>query len=90
MDMCPGHILASTKGIDMKHERFIDLWEWEEGQCTMTIILPCICIELFPLNSVCVIVRACMRNILENTKGIEMKLGLYIDISERQCRAHEP
>jgi len=33
---------------------------------------------------------ACLSNILESTKGIKMKLGLYIDASERKCRAQEP
>jgi len=33
---------------------------------------------------------ACPGHILESTKDIEMKLGLYIDVSERKCRAQEP
>ena len=41
IDACPGHILESTNGIEMKLG-FIDRWQWEEGQCTRTIILPCI------------------------------------------------
>jgi len=27
---------------------------------------------------------------LENTKGIEIKLGTYIDVNERKCRRQEP
>ena len=29
---------------------FIDRWQWEEGQCTRTIIIPCILTKLSPLN----------------------------------------
>ena len=57
---------------------------------TRTIILLFIFTELSPLNFVCVIMDACLSNILESTKGIKMKLGLYIDASERKCRAQEP
>jgi len=31
-----------------------------------------------------------MGHILESTKGIEMKLGLWIDDSERKCSTQEP
>jgi len=27
---------------------------------------------------------------LENKKGIEIKLGTYIDVNERKCRRQEP
>jgi len=40
MDVCPGHILESTKGLEME----LGLYRWQsgEGQCTRTIILQCI------------------------------------------------
>jgi len=41
-----------------------------------SIILPCIFIELSPLNLVFVIMDSCLGHILESTKGIEMKHGL--------------
>ena len=33
---------------------------------------------------------ACPGHILESTKGIEIKLGTYIDVNERKCRRQEP
>jgi len=33
---------------------------------------------------------ACPGHILENTKGIEIKLGTYIDVNEIKCRRQEP
>jgi len=32
---------------------------------------------------------ACPSHILESTKGIEIKLGTYIDVNERMCRRQE-
>jgi len=29
---------------------------------------------------------SCLGHILESTKGIEIKLGTYIDVNERKCR----
>jgi len=54
-----------------------------------TINLPCILTELFPHNHV-FIVAACPAHILLSKKGIEMKLGLKMDGSERKCSTHEP
>jgi len=33
---------------------------------------------------------ACPNHILESTKGIEIKLGTYIDVNERKCKRQEP
>jgi len=55
-----------------------------------TIILPCIFIELSPLNHLIFIMDACLGHILESTKDIVMKLGLWIDGSERKGIAQEP
>jgi len=65
---------------------FIDRWQYEERQCTITIILPCIFTELSPLNHVFIVV-ACPAHILLSKKGIGMKLGLLIDGSKRKCCA---
>ena len=59
-----------------------------EGQNPRTIILPCIFIELSPLNHLFFIMDACLCHILESTKDIVMKLGLWIDGSERKGSAH--
>jgi len=32
------------------------------------------------------IMDSCLGHILESTKGIEIKLGTYIDVNERKCR----
>jgi len=32
----------------------------------------------------------CPGHILESTKGIEIKLGTYIDVNKRKCRRQEP
>ena len=35
--------------------------------------------------------NGCMScHILKSTKGIEIKLGAYIDVNERKCRRQEP
>jgi len=36
------------------------------------------------------IIDACLCHILESTKGIEIKLGTYIDVNERKCSRQEP
>jgi len=61
-----------------------------EGHCTRTIILSCICTELSPLTIYFLIMVACPGCIFESTKGIEMKLGTYIDVNKRKCRRQEP
>ena len=61
---------------DWNETWFIDRLQWEEVLCTRTILIPCIFTELFPLNFVFVIIDACLSNILESTKGIEMKPDL--------------
>jgi len=33
---------------------------------------------------------ACPGHILESTKGIDIKLGTYIDVNERKYRRQEP
>ena len=58
--------------------------------CTRTIILPCILTELFPHSHLFFISVACSGHILESIKGIEIKLGTYIDVNERKCRRQEP
>ena len=45
--------------------------------------------ELSPLNHV-VIMDAGPGHILEITKGVEMKLGTYIDVDERKYSRQEP
>jgi len=65
------------KGLKLENETwFIDRCQWEKGQNPRTIILPCIFIELSPLNFVFVIMDVCPGHILESTKGIDMKLAL--------------
>ena len=54
------------------------------------ITLPCIFIELSPLNLLFFIIDACPGHILESTQGIEMKLGLLINGSERKGLVQEP
>ena len=52
-----------------------------KGQCPKTIILPCIFIELSPLNHYFFIVDACLGHILESTK--QLYETWFID--ERKC-----
>jgi len=35
-------------------------------------------------------IDACPGHILETPKGIEIKLGTYIDVNEKKCRKREP
>ena len=69
---------------------FIYRLQWEEGQNTRTIILSCILIELSSHNhllfSEWMLVQAISWKV---KKGVEMKLGLYIDYSERKGRTQE-
>ena len=51
--------------------------------------LPCILTEIFPLNHVFIAV-ACPAHILLSKKGIELKLGLKMDESDRKCGTQEP
>jgi len=32
----------------------------------------------------------CPGHILKSTKGIEIKLGTYVDVNKRKCRRQEP
>ena len=56
---------------------------WEEVKCTRTIMLPWIWIKLSPLNHSSKMV-ACPAYVLESTKGIEIKLGIKIDVRQVQ------
>ena len=67
-----------------------DRWQWEEGQCPRTIILPCIFTLLSPLNHFFSIMDSCLGHILESTKGIEIKHGTCIDVNKRKCTRQEP
>ena len=51
--------------------------------------LPCISIELSPRDHLFFIMVICPSLILESTKGIETKLGTYIDVNEKKCRRRE-
>ena len=53
---------------------FIDIWQYEEGQCTLIIILPGIFTELSPLNHLFFIMDACPSHIFKILN--EMKIGL--------------
>ena len=46
--------------------------------------------ELSPINCFLFIMIAYPGHILESTKGIEIKLGTYIDVNERKYRRQEP
>ena len=63
---------------------------YDEGHCTLTIILPGIFTDLSPHNYLFFKMDACLRHIFESTKGTEIKLGTYIDVNERKCRRREP
>ena len=54
---------------------FIDRWQWEEGQCTITIILPCTFTQLSSLSH-CFIMVGCPGHILESTKEIDFFIFL--------------
>jgi len=43
-----------------------------------------------PLTIYFFIMVACPGHILESIKGIEIKLGTYIDVNEKKCRRQEP
>ena len=59
---------------DWNETWFIERWQWEEGQNPRTIILPCIFIELSPLNLVFVIMDVCPGHILKVQKGLKWNL----------------
>ena len=46
--------------------------------------------RVISLNHLFFITVACPSLILESTKGIEIKLGTYIDVNKRKCRRQEP
>ena len=85
MDSCLGHILESTKGIKIK---LIDRLQREEVQCTRTITILCILLSYLPLTIFFIIVT--YPGHLGKYKGIEIKLGIYIDVNERKYRRQEP
>ena len=58
-------------------------------ECTRTITLPCILPSYLPLTIFFIMV-AYPGHILESTKGIEIKLGTYIDVNGRKYRRQEP
>ena len=70
-----GPYLWKYKG-DCNGTWFIDRWQWEEGQCTRTILIPSIFTVLSPHNHLFFIMDACPGHIFESTKEIEIKLGL--------------
>jgi len=43
-----------------------------------------------PLTICFFIMDSCLGRILEITKGIEIKLGTYIDVNKTKCRRQEP
>jgi len=55
---------------------FLDRWQYEKGQCTLTIIIPSIFTELSPLNHLFFIMDVCPSHIFERSQGIEIPLGL--------------
>ena len=72
--------------MDWNETWFIDRWQWEEGRNAIALIIPCIFIELSPLNFVFVIMDVCLGHILE---VLEIKLGTHIDVNKRKCRRQE-
>ena len=66
-----GHLVRrKSKTTDGIKTFFLDRWQWEEGQCTIIIILLCILTELSPLNHLFFIMDACLGHILESTNAI--------------------
>ena len=74
MDACLGHILKSTKGIEMKLGLYINN---SKRRAVSIIHNPTLyiywVISTLPFSF---IMDACLGHIFESTKGIEMKLGL--------------
>ena len=75
-----GHIVAalSVRPISCHANNFKTTviymkWQWRKGQCTRTIILPCMFTELSPRNHLFFITNACPGHIL-STKGLKWKL----------------
>ena len=81
MDACPGHILESTKEIEMKLGLQIDDSDMK-GSAQEPYSYPVYLQSYLPLITYFFIMDACLGHILESTKEIEMKLGLQIDSSE--------
>ena len=73
MDACPGHILESTKEIEMKLGLQID-----DSERNGSAHEP----ELSPVNHLFFHNGCLSGHIVENTKGILIKVGLQIDSSE--------
>ena len=73
------HAFTTFELLSLKSARIastiIDRWQYEEGQCTITINNPTQYIYRVPHNHV-IIVVACPAHILLRKKGIEMKLGI--------------
>jgi len=57
---CLGHIFENYKR-DCNGTWFIDRWQYEKGQCTVTVILPGIFTELSPLNHLFFIMDASLK-----------------------------
>jgi len=53
-------------------------------------LIPCIFKELSPLNYFFPIIDASPGHVLERAKGIEIKLGTYINVNERKYSRQEP
>ena len=67
----------------------LDTWQWEEGKCTRTIILPCILLSYLPLTIFFIMV-AYPGHILESTKGIEIKHTLMLMRGNTEDKNNNP
>ena len=72
-------------------------WLAKRLSCNIHLVFRCIIVfmlskghELSPSNYFLPIMVAYPGHILESTKGIEIKLGTYIDVNEREYRRQEP
>ena len=80
MDACPGHILESTKGIEMNL-----IYRW------MAVKERTMHANHSPILYIYSVISPKQFNfVLESAKGMEMKLGLQIDDSMRKGSAQEP
>ena len=68
---------------------FIDRWQWEKVKWTRTITIPFIVLSYLPVTILFILV-AYPGHILESTIGVEIKLGTYIYVNEREYRRQEP
>ena len=68
---------------------FIDRWQWEKLKWTRTITIPFIVLSYLPVIILFILV-AYPGHILESTKGVEIKLGTYIYVNEREYIKQEP